>query len=187
MTAEFVASCTLCSDSCAVCHLRIMISVKIPSCLLCVCIYRCCLYQLGRKNMPFKCVGCFLKCNPAFSPFSHLMDFLFEGFSNVSLIYSYTKYQMFILRSMFLKIQISPHFSPETICILAVAVFVCVPNQSGVTALCGCMCACVWLLVLMLFDRKVQQATEQEDSVGSPVALHHHHHQEKLMPVVSAF
>lgn len=31
MKTEFVASCTFCSDSCAVCHdLRIMISVTIP-------------------------------------------------------------------------------------------------------------------------------------------------------------
>ena len=56
----------------------------------------------------------------------------------------------------------------------------CVLNQCGVIGLRWCMCACVWLLVLMLFDRKVQQAIEQEDSVGSPVTLHHHSHQKNL-------
>lgn len=37
----------------------------------------------------------------------------------------------------------------------------------------------------MLFDRKVQQAIEQEGGVGFIVILHHN--QEKLMPVASAF
>lgn len=37
----------------------------------------------------------------------------------------------------------------------------------------------------MLFDRKLQHAIEQEDSVGFLVILHHN--KEKLMPVASTF
>lgn len=180
MKTEFIAR--LCSDSCAVCHdLRIMISVKIPPVLaLRVYLGVVCTSWTG-KSMQFKYVGCFLKCNPAFSPFSPLMEFPFEWLSNVSLIYSCTKCQTFILHSMFLKINFYLRFSSWNH-LLWLLLFVC---STKVVSL-DCVGACVSLLVLMLFDRKVQQAIEQEDGVGPPVTLHHHHHQGKLTIVVSA-
>lgn len=39
---------------------------------------------------------------------------------------------------------------------------------------CACTYACMWLLVIMLFDRRFQQAIGQDDGVAFPVILHHH-------------